>query len=62
MRGLGIDSGSGSSIGAGDLVCVLGHASGQPEGSDAGYVFVHAWTVRDGALFAAGGLAVPAAA
>ena len=37
-------------VAADDRVCVLGQAGGKVNGTEAGYGFVHAWTVRDGAL------------
>jgi uncharacterized protein len=35
---------------SGDRVCVIGRASGTLDGTQTGYGFVHAWTVRDGEL------------
>jgi uncharacterized protein len=37
-------------VASGDRVCVIGSARGKLDGTDAGYGFVHAWTVRDGAM------------
>jgi uncharacterized protein len=37
-------------VASGDRVCVIGNAQGKLDGTDAGYGFVHAWTVRDGAM------------
>ena len=37
-------------VASGDRVCVIGRASGQLDGTQTGYGFVHAWTVRDGSL------------
>jgi ketosteroid isomerase-like protein len=37
-------------VAAGDRVCAIGRASGRLNGAATGYRFVHAWTVRDGAL------------
>jgi hypothetical protein len=36
-------------VASGDRVCVIGRGSGNVEGAQTGYGFVHAWTVRDGA-------------
>jgi ketosteroid isomerase-like protein len=36
-------------VASGDRVCVLGKASGTANGTQTGYGFAHAWTVRDGA-------------
>jgi uncharacterized protein len=33
---------------SGERVCVIGNGSGSVEGTQTGYGFVHAWTVRDG--------------
>ena len=35
-------------VASGDRVCVIGKGSGKVDGKDAGYGFVHAWTLRDG--------------
>jgi uncharacterized protein len=37
-------------VASGDRVCAIGHAAGKLDGTAAEYGFVHAWTVRDGAL------------
>jgi ketosteroid isomerase-like protein len=37
-------------VASGDRVCVIGRADGTLNGTKTGYGFVHAWTVRDGAL------------
>ena len=36
-------------VASGDRVCVIGKGSGTVKGTQTGYGFVHAWTVRDGA-------------
>ena len=36
-------------VASGDRVCVIGSATGTANGTQTGYGFVHAWTVRDGA-------------
>jgi ketosteroid isomerase-like protein len=36
-------------VASGDRVCVIGKGSGAVNGTQTGYGFVHAWTVRDGA-------------
>jgi ketosteroid isomerase-like protein len=33
---------------SGERVCVIGNGSGSVKGTQTGYGFVHAWTVRDG--------------
>ena len=38
----------GDFVASGDRVCVLGRAQGKLDGTQAGYGFVHCWTVRDG--------------
>jgi uncharacterized protein len=35
-------------VASGDRVCVIGRGSGKVGGVDAGYGFVHAWTLADG--------------
>src|SRR4051812_5353923 len=35
-------------VASGDRVCVIGRGSGKVGGEDAGYGFVHAWTLADG--------------
>ena len=35
-------------VASGDRVCVIGRGSGKVDGRDAGYGFVHAWTLADG--------------
>ena len=35
-------------VASGDRVCVIGRGSGKVGGQDAGYGFVHAWTLADG--------------
>jgi ketosteroid isomerase-like protein len=35
-------------VASGDRVCVIGRGSGKVDGTETGYGFVHAWTVRDG--------------
>src|SRR3954470_4944033 len=37
-------------VACGDRVCAIGSARGTLRGKDAGYGFVHAWTVCDGTL------------
>ena len=37
-------------VASGDRVCAFGSAHGTLRGKHTGYGFVHAWTVRDGAL------------
>ena len=37
-------------VASGDRVCAIGSAHGTLRGKHTGYGFVHAWTVRDGAL------------
>jgi ketosteroid isomerase-like protein len=37
-------------VASGDRVCVIGRATGKLGGTETGYGFVHAWTVRDGEL------------
>ncbi|HEX8066806.1 MAG TPA: nuclear transport factor 2 family protein [Thermoleophilaceae bacterium] len=39
-------------VASGDRVCAIGRASGRLDGVQAGYGFVHCWTVRDGKLAA----------
>jgi ketosteroid isomerase-like protein len=48
--GLSLDL--GDFVASGDRICVIGTARGKLGGTEAGYGFVHAWTVRDGALVA----------
>jgi uncharacterized protein len=35
-------------VASGDRVCVIGRGSGKVDGEEAGYGFVHAWTLADG--------------
>jgi ketosteroid isomerase-like protein len=35
-------------VAAGDRVCVIGRGSGKVDGREAGYGFVHCWTLADG--------------
>jgi uncharacterized protein len=35
-------------VASGDRVCVIGRGSGKVQGRQAGYGFVHAWTLADG--------------
>jgi ketosteroid isomerase-like protein len=35
-------------VASGDRVCVIGRGSGKVDGQQAGYGFVHAWTLADG--------------
>ncbi len=35
-------------VASGDRVCAIGRANGTLEGTQTGYGFVHAWTIRDG--------------
>jgi ketosteroid isomerase-like protein len=37
-------------VASGDRVCVIGRASGAVDGNQTGFGFVHAYTVRDGAV------------
>src|SRR4051794_7351126 len=48
-------------VASGDRVCVIGSGSGEVEGQQTGYGFVHAWTVADGEAGRVAGDAGPAA-
>jgi ketosteroid isomerase-like protein len=44
----GLDLDLADFVASGDRVCVIGRGSGKVEGREAGYGFVHAWTLADG--------------